>query len=287
STPCWSGPAEPPRTTVMIDTRGSEHAPTPDYGRSARADLLIGRLYRRVVPARVRKHPRRSTGPEVRQLGRLRAGRVVAGLARAAEPARVAPVASRRRGAEVVAPWKGRSVLAEERSDLSPLSAMRHNLDVVRDALDGAGVPYFLVRGPEAVRFRVAVPADHRVAVAEARAHAARHRSLYVQGLEQGGPPRRANSRAIRAATGDDYLRVVQFQTDPTRCLTLGPGAGCEIEFWRREGSSLVAPRPNLCTDAVPVDEPTVPVAEPVLTPFAPRDPHAPTYPSRPRFAEP
>src|SRR5690606_40199727 len=76
-------------------------------------------------------------------------------------------------------------------------------------------------------------------------------------------------------------------QTDPTRCLTLGPGAGCEIEFWRREGSSLVAPRPNLCTDAVPVDEPTVPVAEPVLTAFAPRDPHAPTYPSRPAFAEP
>ncbi|HEY8452402.1 MAG: stealth family protein [Micromonosporaceae bacterium] len=271
----------------MAETRTSEPTPSVDYVRSARADLLIGRLYRRVVPARVRQHLRRSTSPEVRQALRLRAGRVVASVARAVEPARVVPVASRRRGAEVVAAWGGRSVLAEVRADLSPLSAMRHNLDVVREALDGAGVPYFLVRGAEAHRFRVAVPADHRATVAEALARAARHRSLYVQGLEGRGKLGLASSRTIRAATRDNYLRVVHFLTDPTCCLTLGPGVGCEIEFWRQEGAELVAPRPNLCADAVPVDEPTVPVPEPVLTAFAPRDPHAPTYPSRPCFAEP
>lgn len=271
----------------MDDADNFQPVHRSEYVRNARADLLVGRVYGKVLPARIRRDLRRSTSPRVRQAVRLRIGRVVTAVSRAAEPARTLPVASRRRADEVVARWKGRSVLAEVREGLTPVAAKRRNLELVREALDGAGIPYFVVRGHEAVRFRVAVPASHREAVAAVLAQVVEQQAVYLQKLERGGAPRLANARTVRAAVDDDYFRVVLFQTDPSGCLTLGSGFGCEIEFWREEGADLVAPRPNACTDSIPADAPTVHVPEPVLTSFTPREPDPPTYPSRPYFADP
>lgn len=272
----------------MEDTESAQHVHRSEYVRVARADLLVGRIYGKVVPARIRSDLRRSTSPHVRQAVRQRIGRVVTAVSRAAEPARSLPVASRRRGDEMVVRWKGRSVLAEVRPGLTPVAAKRRNLEVVRESLDAAGIPYFVVRGHEAVRFRLAVRAAYRQQLADALASLVEQRALYLQRLARGGEARLASGRTLRAAAeDDDFFRLVLFQTDPSGCLTLGTGFGCEVELWREEGHDLVAPRANACADVVPARAPTVEVSEPVLTPFAPREPGQPTYPSRAEFAEP
>ena len=40
-------------------------------------------------------------------------------------------------------------------------------------------------------------------------------------------------------------LRLTWYWTDPQRRLVLGQEYGCDVEFWTREGDSLVAPRRN------------------------------------------
>ncbi|QSB15232.1 stealth family protein [Natronosporangium hydrolyticum] len=296
-----AGDAQPPR----IDrSRPQQRA----YARQARADVLVGRMYGRVMPARLRKYLRRSTTPQIRQAVRDTIGRVVTAGSSAAEPVRSAPLLLRKRSSSVgrgatIVRWRKRAMLATVVSDLTPVQAARRNLATVRECLDAAGIPYFLVRGSEAIRFRVAVPASRREATGRALTRALASRALYLQRIEHGGEPRLATAHSIRAAVNDDYLRVMQFFTDPAHCLILGNGFGCEIEFWREETEGdqpgqpgegaagdrvLLAPRANLCSDAVRVAEPAVAVPESVLTPFTPRHRgEVPSYPSRAAFAEP
>ena len=257
-----------------------------EYVRNARADLLVVRIYRKLVPARVRRDLRRSTSPHLRRAVREGIGSMVTAASRAVEPVRAFWAARRRRSNEIAVRWHGTSVLAEVREGLTPLDAMRANLRLVREALDAAGVPYFLVRGRAPLRFTLGIADVHRKATAEALVRAAQRCVLYVQRLEGGKALRLGRARTVRAVTRDDYFRVVRFQADPSGCLVLGPDVGCEIEFWSRDGEDLVAPRPNPCTDTVPVNPTVVEVSEPVLTPFAPETSDAPSYPSRPEFGE-
>lgn len=262
-----------------------------DYVRQARADVLIGRIYGRVMPARLRRELRRSTNLRTRQAVRQWLGRLLTALSRLAEPLRAAAARRRRRPDEAVVRWKGRTVLATVRPGLTPVDAKRRNLEIVRECLNAAEVPHFLVRGHEGIRFRVAVSTAYREVTAGALRQAAGAGALYLQQLEQGGGPQLATRQMVRAAVADDYFRVFRFHTDPTGCLTLGSGFGCEIEFWRPEGPDLVAPRANACSATVPVDEPPVPVAESTLSPFTPSgavgDNAAASYPSRRCFAGP
>lgn len=260
------------------------------YVRYARADWWIGRLYGKVMPARLRKYLRKSVTPELRQIVRGRISRGVTAVGRGVEPLRTLPVLLRRRNSEVVN-WQGRTVLATIVEGLTPLIAKRRNFALASDAFDAAGIPYFVVRSPRFLRFCVAVPAGYRNAVAEVLSEEARKASLYVQRLEHDGDLRLATSRLVRAAARDDYFLVARLLADPTRCLVLGGGYGCEIEFWEeaeQDGDThLIAPRPNPCTENVPVKEPVRLVEEPVLSPF--NDRHTADivrYPSRAGFSE-
>lgn len=180
-------------------------------------------------------------------------------------------------------------MLAATLPNLTPIGARRLNLELVREHLDAHGIPHFLVRGSEAIRFRIAVPSEHREATAKALASLARTCALYIQRIEHNSQPRLARRQTIRVAVHDDYFRVTRLQTDPTRCLTLGFGYGCEVEFWHRQGDHLVAPRPNPCSDVVAVHEPPVDVSESSLSAFGPRKggPDGPSHPSRQAFARP
>jgi hypothetical protein len=258
--------------------------------RHAHADWWIGSLYGRVMPARLRKYLRQSVTPELRQAIRGRISRIVTAAGRGAEPLRTLPVLLRRRRESEVVHWQGRAVLATIVEGLTPLVAKRRNFALVRDALESAGIPYFVVRSPRYLRFCVAVPARYRSAVAKVLSQEVRKASLYVQRVEHNGELRLATSWLVRAATRDDYFLIARLLADPTRCLVLGGGYGCEIEFWE-EGKGrethLIAPRPNPCTESVSVAEPVKLVEEPVLSPFNDRYiADRPKYPSRSGFAE-
>jgi hypothetical protein len=184
-------------------------------------------------------------------------------------------------------------VLAEIVDGLTPLTAKRRNLEELQQALAAVGLPGFVVRGASPLRFRLAVPAQHRATVARVLVELARRPGLYLQRIEHRAAVRLATARAVRAAVRDDYLLVTRVFADPSRTLVLGSGYGCEVEFWQpvadpAGGDRLVAPRPNLCTDIVPARAEATVVSEPVLSSFNDRhhcDP--PRYPSRAEFAEP
>lgn len=271
----------------MTPDHGSRQ-PHPDstYVRHARADLLVGRFYGRVMPERLRTYLRRSTTPRLRSAVRALLGRALSALSRLTEPARAVPLLLERRSRETIVTWRGRSMLAETVAHLTPVAAKRRNLDLVRDSLSAAEIPHFLVRGSEAVRFRIGVPAEHRIATARALARLADTRAIYVQRLRRPDRPQLASAHAIRRAARDGYFRVTRLQTDPTRCLVLGVGYGCEVELWQRAGDQLLAPRKNPCTDQITAHEPVVDVPESVLSPFSQHG-AGPRYPSRESFARP
>lgn len=280
------GLAEVP--TDLPSANGHDQLPDGDaaaYLRHIRSDMLVSRLYGKILPASLRTYLRRSTTPRLRRSLRQFLRTILPAVAAAVDPIRSLSLVSKRHGNDIVIRKHKRAILAAVVPDLRPLSAMRLNLELVRRSLDAHEVPYFLARSTNAHRFRIAVPAGHRPAVLQALIAAAKQDALYVQRIQHKADILPAKPRILRRTVEDQHLRITRFQTEPTRCLVLGDAFGCEIEFWDEVDDELVAPNRNPCTVSVPRDANVVQVRESVLSQFSPDHDDQPTYPSRQGFA--
>jgi hypothetical protein len=151
----------------------------------------------------------------------------------------------------------------------TPMRAREINRILVTDALESAGIDYFVVPGLDDRPSVVAVRADDRGPVAAAltadlgatpgylsevpRVPGVRERLELVSG---------AGRAAILTDPRADVVRVSRLITDETTSLVSGHEFGCVLEFWRTDGDALVAPRVNKVTDRVPADFVPTPVAQ-------------------------
>ncbi|MBW8483163.1 stealth conserved region 3 domain-containing protein [Actinomadura parmotrematis] len=158
---------------------------------------------------------------------------------------------NRLRGGDLVR-FGGR--LCRQADDLMPADVTRANLEFVADALDGAGVPYTLLRD-RAVRHRAVVLPAHRAAAIAALTAAADGRAVYAEPLRPGG---HALPGTLLAEIEDAHdiagLRVFRPVVTSSRTLSYGPGYGCDVEFWTddEDGENLVPLRRTLLGDTVP-----------------------------------
>ncbi|MET8375774.1 stealth conserved region 3 domain-containing protein [Streptomyces microflavus] len=116
----------------------------------------------------------------------------------------------------------------------SPWDIVQANLALAADALESAGVPYFVVRD-SLVRHTVAVHATYREAVLKALAGAYADQAVYVSVLNE-------NQNAVATVLAgmlENYLdtpgsgvRVYQSAVSRSRTLRLGAVYGCTISFW-------------------------------------------------------
>jgi hypothetical protein len=188
--------------------------------------------------------------------------------------------------------WETTPRSALIRADASPLQAQRETLDLVCALLSGARVPYFCVRPLPGRPPAVAVPEDKRERALEALARGGHplvaaqqpygRRSSRRQRTEIG--PVRPMRRAVGVLGDAHVVRVAMYFASPSRTLTLGPEHGCDLEFWSREGDLLVAPRPNLACDAVPLDGDVVDGGEELFNPLVTAAQRVRAYPTRPEF---
>ena len=129
-------------------------------------------------------------------------------------------------------------------SDWLPAQVYADNFRRVADALDAAGVPWWVVAGAEGRRHVIGVDETDRRAALSAIAGASATADAYLR-----DPDRPLLwIRAPRAASVSvlDEAPVLQVGV-PTRCrgMAYTLGYGCEIEFWNHRGEVFAAPREN------------------------------------------
>ncbi|MFC0549550.1 stealth family protein [Planotetraspora thailandica] len=179
------------------------------------------------------------------------------------------------------------------REDASPVQAQRETLDVVCSLLSAAKVRFFCVRPMPGHPPVVAVPLRERKRAL--RVLAASGKPLVAARLPYGKrarglTPEEAVGRLRplkRAATllNDAWaVRVGLYFASPSRTLTLGPEYGCDLEFWAKEKSMLVAPRANVSCDAVPAKGEKVEGGEELFNPLISAGHSVRAYPTRPEF---
>lgn len=142
---------------------------------------------------------------------------------------------------------------------ITPLRAREANRSAVADLLASAGIDFFAVRGASDHGTVVAVCEDERDRVLEVlfrgMGQYAGHLSVIdPQAVRPALPVSTRDPRAWRDVRSAIALQVSWYRTDSGRHLTLGHEYGCTIEFWRRHGTHLVAPRANRVTWAVSSD---------------------------------
>ncbi|WP_265691077.1 stealth family protein [Streptomyces griseolus] len=139
---------------------------------------------------------------------------------------------------------------------LTPLGAREANRSAVVDLLTSVGVAHFAVRGTSDHGTVLAVSEDDRETVLGALFRGlgqyAGHLSVVAPETGFSTTPRSSRDpkawRQVRTAAA---VQVSWHRADVGRHLTLGHEYGCAIEFWRRHGTRLVAPRANRVTWAV------------------------------------
>ncbi|MDT4993766.1 MAG: hypothetical protein QOH97_3658 [Actinoplanes sp.] len=153
------------------------------------------------------------------------------------------------------------SVTARRQAATSPAGVRRENLDRVVAALDEAGVDWFRIPAQTAQQTAVAVAMRDRAQVVPLleRLSGADHGRCTV--VQAAGRKPKADAALV--------VRVCWPVTDPQGSLLLGDAFGCEVEFWRQQGGSLIGPRSNPVADVVPVDEPVTSAPEPVFSAFS------------------
>ncbi|MGA5102207.1 stealth conserved region 3 domain-containing protein [Streptomyces cellulosae] len=141
----------------------------------------------------------------------------------------------------------------------SPWDAVQQNLALAADVLEGADIPYFVVRD-HLVRHTVAVHAMYREAVFKALADRYARDAVYAAVLNE-GQNTVATVLAGHVAAYTDMpsagVRVYRNLVSPSRTLRLGAVYGCTISFWDTDpddesGSHLKAPARTLIGDRVP-----------------------------------
>ncbi|MFB7634143.1 stealth family protein [Streptomyces sp. NPDC056149] len=274
-------PEPKPRTTGAV--------PGGDGGVNTEASPLVA-VYRKVLPKRVRRAIAGRYSPEMRR--NVKRFVTADALGRNVQRLRCAGLTARRRvlidAAEgVVLAVDGRARIACVDERLSPESARRANVGAVTAALERADVDHFCVRGPEAGGTTVAVAADDRERALAALEDLSRTLPLYLgpQGEERDRVTPAYRPAPWRRSAKSTTLRLFWYRTEPTHRLVLGPEHGCTIEFWKREGDRLTAPRRNPITDSVPADAPflRVPVAA-FTAPHGTRDASPVTVRTREEF---
>jgi glycosyltransferase involved in cell wall biosynthesis len=135
--------------------------------------------------------------------------------------------------------------LARLADDLMPTDVTQANLDLVVDVLESAGIPYWLVRTPEA-RHRVGVEAGHRADAMRSLARAYATAAVYAETLGPTGRPDQLLPMGLLEPGKVGGLRVFRPVVTSTRTLRYGPAYGCDLEFWERSGDDLVPPRPTI-----------------------------------------
>ncbi|MET8942547.1 stealth conserved region 3 domain-containing protein [Streptomyces sp. NPDC004542] len=139
----------------------------------------------------------------------------------------------------------------------SPWDVVQANLALAANALEGAGIPYMVVRD-RMVRHTVAVHADYREAVLKTLADRYADEPVYASVLSEG---QKTIATGLVALLGDyaaipcSGIRVYQSVVSPSRTLRLGAVYGCTISFWQDEPDDedhLRAPTRTLIGDRVP-----------------------------------
>ncbi|MFB6896224.1 stealth conserved region 3 domain-containing protein [Streptomyces hydrogenans] len=139
----------------------------------------------------------------------------------------------------------------------SPFDIAYTNLVLTADALDAAGVPYFLVRDTK-IRHSLAVHADYRGAVLKALADRHRGGAVYV-GLLNDADTTMVTTLADLADehvnTECSGVRVYTPAVSATGTLRLGATYGCLVSFWyndEEEPDFFLSPRRTLIGQRVP-----------------------------------
>lgn len=236
-------------------------------------------VYRTMLPTSLRRSlarriPMRLRGLVKRILRRLQLGIGLSQALRALRARRRWPHLFQQ-GERLAALMDRGAQIALVRPTASPLGLREANLELVVTALESAGVDYFAVRGASDFRACFAVRVEERERVLDALAESCRQAPVYVSRGNAPKPALRAalcgSRRARRIGAEATVLRVGMVWRDPGGSLPLGLEFGSDIEFWRTEDGMLIAPRPNLVTDEVPLDAPRVMVPVSRLTGFASR----------------
>ncbi|ANS80330.1 Glycosyltransferase [Serinicoccus hydrothermalis] len=166
------------------------------------------------------------------------------------EERRLAAIARRREALEAQDPsirfveGHGLDGPAREVTEFTAAGASEHNLRLVVDVLETAGIDYFLVRGRSRLRHVVGVHARDRAALL--REMRERYRSSALHAVRPG-----AGGRAqVRSAYVDGALDgrikrgpVIRFAEpvlSPAGRVLAGLDHGCDVEFWR-DGQELLA----------------------------------------------
>ncbi|MFF0465938.1 stealth family protein [Micromonospora zamorensis] len=247
-------------------------------------------VYRRVLSAQTRRAIATKVSPRARH-------QLKQWVARASRDAQVAGRRSERlarRQPELLAGGDRAVVTADRGSRIAkvdvavtPLGARSANLTAVTAALDEAGVDYFRVRGRSPRASVVAVDAGDRSRVYAALAAACARVPGYVSVPRASGerPPAPGfEPKTWERVAGAPVVRLTWYWTDPRHRLVLGLAYGCDVEFWTRQGDTLVAPRRNPVAEQVQVSSPSVLVPESLFTGLVPPT-DSTTVRSRPEFA--
>ncbi|MEU9188890.1 stealth family protein [Streptomyces sp. NPDC048484] len=286
----------------MFGTASSRHElhPVVPPSRQVPAHVLrrgpdrspLVRLYRRVLPARVRRVVVTGTSAGARSrvkrcLTAVPGPRHVLGIVRAARAAR----RTARAGAgqdQAVRLVRDVPKIVTVRDDVSPLWVRNANSAAVRAALRSAGIDYFCVRGRSHSAAVVAVAADDRQAALNALEEACRTRPGYVCATDRQWRTRPGFRHATwRRLASADVIRVTWYYSDRRGLLTLGPTYGCDVEFWTSEADLLVAPRRNRKAEEVPRHGTEVRASDSFFTWLAPAAAPLPTVRTRDEFAHP
>lgn len=141
---------------------------------------------------------------------------------------------------------EGRAYFGRRVGSFTAAGASARNLSLVADALDHAGVRYFLVPGRSPVRHVVGVRLRDRKALLTAL------RELYASTALYAVKPGKEAWPSQAALYADGALPTALKRSDTVRFgeILLGPAGqvladlshGCDVEFWR-EGDDLVAAR--------------------------------------------
>jgi hypothetical protein len=150
------------------------------------------------------------------------------------------------RPAPTAAPTRPYAGLPHLIDNATPAEAEEHDLRDLAALLEAAGVEPWLLRRSSG-RPALAVPATAREAVLAALEDAA-GREPWAAARREKSTARPLSAGAARAFGGGDVAILFRPRTVPSGTLRYGAEHGIRLEFWRREGNVLRAPRPNALT---------------------------------------
>ncbi|MDR7086580.1 hypothetical protein J2X11_001419 [Aeromicrobium panaciterrae] len=155
---------------------------------------------------------------------------------------------------------------------LTTLNARQANLDLVVEALNEAGVDYFVLPEPMTTGSAVGIEDVDAKRASAALSTLARETGGYWRWVGGGSSKLRAGTSSFRWSAGKrlEAVRLLWFRTDPSKRIVLGAGFACEVQFWSREDGLLVTGRRNRVTQEIPVDDPVVEAPGEIFTRLAP-----------------